>query len=288
MTNNDTVHVVTGASSGIGKETARAFAHTGATVAIVCRNPDKGRATLADLQASAPHAHIDLLICDLSELAQVRALAAELHDKYEGIDVLVNNAGINNTELRTTSEGYDQMLATNYLAPFLLTNLVVDLLKAASPSRVVNVASEAHRFSLRPNFDGLPLLNGYGPFAMNGAYGFTKLLLILFTQELAERLGRDDVAVNAVCPGLVATNLAGDDSIFTRIGNAMTWSPLVRNSERGARISIKVATDPKMQDVSGKFITSTRPAEVLPKVRYLKDRDLQRRIWDRTSEWVGL
>lgn len=284
----DAVYVVTGASSGIGKETARAFARTGATVAIVCRNPDKGLATVDDLRASAPTSTIDLLMCDLSELAQVRALAAELRDKYEAIDVLVNNAGINNTKREHTTEGFDQMMATNYLAPFLLTNLILDRLKAAAAPRVVNVASEAHRFAIRPNFDGLPELNGYGPFAMNGAYGFTKLLLILFTQELAERLEEDFVAVNAVCPGLVATNLAGDSSIFTRIGNAMTWSPFVRSSDRGARVLIKTATDPDMQGVTGRFITSTRPAEVLPRNRFLKDAVLQKRIWDRTAEWVGL
>jgi retinol dehydrogenase-12 len=287
-TKTEAVYVVTGASSGIGKETARALARTGATVAIVCRNPDKGRATLADLQASAPESPIDLLMCDLSELAQVRALAAELQDKYEAIDVLVNNAGINNTKREQTTEGLDQMMATNYLAPFLLTNLVLDRLKAAPSARVVNVASEAHRFALRPDFDALPELNGYGPFAMNGAYGFTKLLLILFTQELAERLEEDYVAVNAVCPGLAATNLAGDSSIFTRIGNAMTWSPFVRSSDRGARIVIKTATDPEAQGMTGRFITSTRPAEVLPRNRFLKDDALQKRIWDRTTEWVGL
>jgi NAD(P)-dependent dehydrogenase (short-subunit alcohol dehydrogenase family) len=227
-------------------------------------------------------------MCDLSELAQVRALAAELHDRYKVVDVLVNNAGINNTSFVETPEGFDQMMATNYLAPFLLTNLVIDLLKAAAPSRVVNVASEAHRFALLPDFDGLPKLNGYGPFAMNGAYGLTKLLLILFTQELAERLADDNVAVNAVCPGLVATNLAGDSSVVTRIGNAMTWSPFVRSSARGARVSIKMAIDPDVQGVTGRFITSTRPAEILPRNRFLKDAALQKRIWDRTCEWVGL
>ncbi len=282
------VYVVTGASSGIGKEAARALARTGATVGIVCRNPDKGRATLADLRASAPGSSIDLFMCDLSELAQVRALTAELADKYEAIDVLVNNAGINNTKREQTSEGFDQMMATNYLAPFLLTNLVLDRLKAAPAARVVNVASEAHRFAVRPNFDGLPELNGYGPFAMNAAYGFTKLLLILFTQELSERLEEEYVAVNAVCPGLVATNLAGDSSIVTRIGNVMTWSPFVRSSDRGARILIKMATDPGIQGVTGRFITSTRPAELLLRNRFLKDADLQKRIWDRTAEWVGL
>jgi retinol dehydrogenase 12 len=284
----ETVYVVTGASSGIGKETARAFARTGARVAIVCRNPDKGRATLADLQTSAPEATIDLLMCDLSELAQVRALAAKVKEKYEAIDVLVNNAGINNTTRQQTVEGFDQMMATNYLAPFLLTNLLVDRLKAAPAARVVNVASEAHRFAVRPNFEALPELNGYGPFAMNGAYGFTKLLLILFTQELSERLEENFVAVNAVCPGLVATNLAGDSSILTRIGNAMTWSPFVRSSDRGARIVIETATDPEAQGVTGRFITSTGPAEVLPRNRFLKDTALQKRIWDRTREWVGL
>jgi NAD(P)-dependent dehydrogenase (short-subunit alcohol dehydrogenase family) len=211
-----------------------------------------------------------------------------LHDRYEGIDVLVNNAGINNTTLKTTTDGFDQMLATNYLAPFLLTNLITDLLQRAAPARVVNVASEAHRFALRPNFDRLPDLGSYGPFAANWAYGLTKLLLILFTQELADRLSGSRVVANAVCPGFVATNLAGDDSILTRIGKATTWSPFIRTPEQGAQISIKMAADPEMANVTGEFLTSTGPAKVLPAVRWRKDIDLQRSLWERTAGWVGL
>lgn len=276
------IAVVTGASSGIGKETARELARRDHRVAIVCRNPAKGKETLAELDGD-----VDLFLADLSELAQVRKLADDLHAAYDHIDVLVNNAGVNSAQREVTREGHDRMMATNYLAPFLLTQLLGDLLRAADQGRVVNVASEAHRFAGKIDFDQLPDLGEYrGGLLANRAYALTKLLLILHTRELARRLEGTDITANSLCPGLVATNLVGAQAMITRVGGVLSRTPLVRTPHQGARMSIKLAIDPTI-DVSGRFFTSTPAARVLPLVGALGDRELQRELWDRTEEWLS-
>jgi NAD(P)-dependent dehydrogenase (short-subunit alcohol dehydrogenase family) len=285
---SEPITVVTGASSGIGTETARVLAQRGHHVAIVCRNPAKGEATLGELTAAAPDATIDLFRADLSELAQVRQLADDLHAKYDHIDVLINNAGVNLSQSEHTSEGFDVMMATNYLAPVLLTHLVGDLLLAGPQGRVVNVASEAHRFAAGIDFDELPSLGNYrGGLLANRAYGLTKLLLVLHTQELARRLEGTAVTANSLCPGLVATNLVGAQAMVTRLGDVLSRTPLVRTPRQGAQMSIKLASDPAMSGVSGKFFTSTTAARVLPPVGARGDLELQRDLWDRTEQWIG-
>src|SRR5437660_6693335 len=137
--------VVTGATSGIGKVTALELARRGGEVAIVCRNPEKGKATAAEIEGAVPGATVDVLFADLSELDQVRQVAQEICARYGVVDVLVNNAGVQDMQARLTSDGFDHMLASNYLGPFLLTDLVLDRVGAAPAARTVVVASEAHR-----------------------------------------------------------------------------------------------------------------------------------------------
>jgi retinol dehydrogenase 12 len=281
------VAVVTGASSGIGKETARELAKRGMHVAIVCRNPAKGEETLGELTVSAA-SNIDLFLADLSLLSEVRKLAVDLHAKYDAVDALVNNAGVNLSQRTETAEGFDTMMATNYLAPVLLTHLVGDLLLAAPQGRVVNVASEAHRFASSIDFDQLPDLGNYGGgLIANRAYGLTKLLLILHTQELARRFESTPVTANSLCPGLVATNLVGAQAMVTRLGNVLARTPLVRTPRQGAQMSVKLASDTRMDDVSGQFFTSTPAARVLPAVGARGDEALQRELWDQTEQWLN-
>jgi retinol dehydrogenase 12 len=280
--------VITGASAGIGKETARALARQGMHIGIVCRNPTKGEATLRELKASAPDATIELFLADISEMAQVRTLAADLHGRYDRLDVLINNAGINGAQQDTTIEGFDAMLATNYLAPALLTHLVGDLLLAGAPSRVINVASEAHRFAAPIDLNQLPDIGRYsGGISANRAYGLTKLLLILHTQELARRLEGSGITANSLCPGLVATNLVGAQAMVTRLATALAVTPLVRTPAQGAHMSIKLASDPTMGAVTGKFFTTTTAARVLPAVGARSDEALQRELWEKTEQWIG-
>jgi len=280
--------VVTGASSGIGKETARGLVERGMHVVIVCRNRAKGESTREELLASAPDATVDLFLADLSLLAEVRRLGDELRAAYGSIDALVNNAGVNLSRPEPTIEGFDAMMATNYLAPVLLTHVVGDLLLAAPQGRVVNVASEAHRTAPAVNLDQLPDLGEYSSgVSANRAYGLTKLLLILHTQELARHLDGSTVTANSLCPGLVATNLVGEQSLATRVAGVLSRTPLVRTPKKGAEMSIKLASDRTMAGVSGRFFSSTPGAGVLPAVRARGDAELQRQLWERTDRWLG-
>lgn len=282
--------VVTGATSGIGKAAALDLARRGAEITIVCRNPEKGKATAAEIEAAAPGAAADIVLCDLSELEQVHRAAAELNDRYSSIDVLVNNAGVQNLTPRLTSDGFDHMLASNYLGPFLLTNLVLDRVTAAPAGRVVVVASEAHRVAGRLDPETFEHLGAYGRTTAVRAYGRTKLLDLLFALELARRLEEQGTGTtaNALCPGLVSTNLVEGKGLGGAVDRLLTRTPLLRTPEQGARVVVKLASDPQMEGVTGRFFTSTPGAGLLPSVRAVGDEALQRRVWERTCELVGL
>ncbi|MBA2282323.1 MAG: SDR family NAD(P)-dependent oxidoreductase [Acidimicrobiia bacterium] len=275
--------LITGATSGIGKAAAAALVAKGAHVGIVGRNPARTEAAAAELGAA------DVFLGDLSELDDVRAVAAEVARCWAGVDVLVNNAGINRASTDRTSDGLDPMVATNFLAPFLLTNLLVAPLEAAAPARVVNVASEAHRIADR--IDPATIAS-WGPargvVGQNRLYGRTKLALLLVTQEQARRLAGERVDVNACCPGLVATNLAGTDAAITHASTLLARTPLVRRAEQGAAVLVRLACDPELTGATGGFHSSTPAASLIPKAGPLRDADLQRRLWAAAAELVGL
>jgi NAD(P)-dependent dehydrogenase (short-subunit alcohol dehydrogenase family) len=280
--------VITGATSGIGEATAEALAGPGCRLGIVARNPDKAAHTRQALLDANPGADIEIFIADLSLLAEVRRVADEIGATCDRIDVLINNAGISSSAPRLTAEGIDEMLAVNALAPFLLTNLLTEKLKASAPSRVVTVASEAHRLGWTVSADDLYHLGGYRFFRGMRAYGKTKLLDILFTFELARRLGGTGVTANCLCPGLVATNLPAEEPATVALARAVSRTPLVRTPRQGARMSVRLATDPAVDGVTGRFFTSTAPAKPLPAMPALGDVDLQRRLWDAMAQRCGL
>jgi retinol dehydrogenase 12 len=279
--------VITGATSGIGKAAAVELARQGARLTIVCRNVDKGAATVAELADTIPGLSADVVRCDLADLESVRRAAFELVDRYDAIDVLINNAGVNDTQSSLTAEGFDHMMASNYLGPFLLTRLVLDRLKAAAPSRIVVVGSEAHRMAGPFDPERFEDLGAYGTVNNNLAYGRTKLLDQLFTNELARRLEGTGVTANSVCPGLVATNLV-DMGPLRPIMQVATRTPFVNTPAEGARLVVRLAADPKFEGATGRFYTSTPGMRLLPPVPAMLDTRLQRRIWERTEELVGL
>jgi NAD(P)-dependent dehydrogenase (short-subunit alcohol dehydrogenase family) len=274
--------VITGATSGIGKAAARELVRRGATVGLVGRNPAKTEAAAEELGAA------EVFLADLSELGDVRRVAGEIADRWPGVDVLVNNAGMNAIAAERTSDGLEPMSVTNLLAPLLLTQLLHDSLKAAAPSRVVNVASEAHRIAspLDPStIASWPIpANGL---ALNRDYGRTKLALLLVMQELAERWKADRIDVNNCCPGLVATNLAGDDSPFTHASKLLSRTPLVRRPEQGAAVVVRLACDPAMTGRTGEFHSSTPGAALMPTTPRRRDRSLQRATYDAVSALVS-
>jgi NAD(P)-dependent dehydrogenase (short-subunit alcohol dehydrogenase family) len=282
------VMIVTGATNGIGEAAAIELATRGAHVGIVARNPGKADATVERIRQAAPDAPVDVFIADLALMADVRTVAAEMLDRYEHIDVLVNNAGIQLREQRATAEGLPEMVAVNYLAPWLLTSLLRDRLVACSPSRVVVTASEAHRIGWTVDPD--TILTDTSPFGRGGvmsAYGKSKLLDVLFTLELADRLAGTGVTANCCCPGLVATGLAGTENLADRVASTLSHTPLVRRPEQGARVLVRLATDPAFTTRTGEFISSTPLAGVLPTMPAVRDRALRQRLWEATAHMLN-
>ena len=200
--------LVTGANSGIGKETALGLARMGARVVLVCRNQQKGEAALADIRRQVPSSQLDLLLADMSSFASVRALAEHVRQRYPRLDVLINNAGAGIRQRTLSADGIEMTVAGNHLGPALLTLLLLDLLKSSAPARIVNVSSEAHKG--RADLDDLQYeKRKYNGFA---AYGQSKLLMNAFTFELARRLAGTGVTANCLHPGVVATNIWPDDA----------------------------------------------------------------------------
>jgi retinol dehydrogenase-12 len=278
------VMIVTGATNGIGEAAAIELARRGAHLGIVARNPRKAEATVARIVAATPGASVDVFNADLALMNDVRKVAAEMLDRYERIDVLMNNAGIQLPKPRATSEGLPEMVAVNYLAPWLLTSLLRDRLVASAPARVVMTASEAHRIGWTINPE--TILTDMSPFGRAGpmsAYGKSKLLDVLFTLELAGRLESADVTVNCCCPGLVATGLAGTETTADRVAKALSRTPLVRRPEQGARVLVRLATDPAFAIRTGDFVSSTPLAGLLPKIPAVRDVALRRRLWEATE-----
>ena len=279
--------IVTGATNGIGEAAAIELARRGAHVGIVARNSAKADATVARIRAAAPDpdAPVDVFIADLALMADVRKVAAEILDRYARIDVLVNNAGIQLQQQRTTTEGLPEMIAVNYLAPWLLTNLLRQRLVDSAPSRVVVTASEAHRIGWTVDPDTiLTDTSPFGASAIMSAYGKSKLLDVLFTFELADRLQGTNVTANCCCPGLVATGLAGSDNFTDRLAQALSRTPLVRRPEQGARVLVRLATDSAFATRTGEFISSTPGAQLMPTIPALRNVELRKRLWEATEK----
>jgi NAD(P)-dependent dehydrogenase (short-subunit alcohol dehydrogenase family) len=281
------VMIVTGATNGIGQAAAIELARRGAQVGIVARDPRKAQASVERIRAITPDAGVDVFIGDLALMSDVRDVAAAILERYPRIDVLVNNAGIQLNGQRATSEGLPEMVAVNYLAPWLLTALLRDRLVASAPSRVVVTASEAHRIGWA--VDPATILTDVSPFGRGAmaAYGKSKLLDILFTIELAERLTGTGVTANCCCPGLVATGLAGTGNMADRVAKSLSRTPLVRRAEQGAQVLFRLATDPTFANRTGEFISSTPLAGSLPTIPAVRDPALRRQLWDATEALLG-
>jgi retinol dehydrogenase 12 len=281
--------VITGATSGIGQEIARGLVRRGAAVTIVARNRVKAEAVATELAAGAADSPApEVVIADLGDLDSVRHAAAELDRRYDRIDVLVNNAGLTAMSPALSADGFELMMATNHLGPFLLTNLLLAELGRSPGARVVGTASEAHRMGGRPRLGTLAEPLHYGVIGAQAAYGRSKLMNILFTSELARRLDGLDITANCFCPGLVATGLVRDARGAQSVAAVLARTPIVRRPEQGARMGLRLVLDPALDGVSGQFFTSTPGARLLPPVAALGDADYQRRLWDRSAELVGL
>ena len=277
--------VVTGGNSGMGFETAAALATMGARVLVTARNADKGRAAIAALaQRTGGEGRCQLVVFDLADLSSVRRGAAEILDVAPRLDVLVNNAGAVLSERAETVDGLEATFATNHLGPFLLTNLLLERIRASGPSRIVNVASTAHAAARQ----GIPFddLQSEHRYAGMRVYGQSKLANILFTLELARRLEGSGVTANSLHPGTVRTGYGadGDARGLLALGIKIA-SPFFLSPAKGARTSIYLASSPEVAGVSGEYFVKCRPKE--PR-RWAQDPDAARRLWQVSEELVGL
>lgn len=274
---NNKVVLITGATNGIGRVAALELAKMGARVVIVGRSREKTEAVRQEIQAAGGSA--DSLLADLSALDEIRRLAAEFRARYDRLDVLLNNAGAIFARRQTTADGFEMTFALNHLSYFLLTNLLLDVLKASAPARIINVSSDAHR-SAQMNFDDLQHEKSYG---MGGfqAYGRSKLANVLFTYELARRLAGTGVTANALHPGFVATGFGRNmPGLMNRVMGIMHRFALT--PEQGAQTLIYLASSPEVEGMTGKYFDKNRPVRSSP-ASY--DEAAQKRLWD-ISEWL--
>jgi NAD(P)-dependent dehydrogenase (short-subunit alcohol dehydrogenase family) len=273
--------LVTGATHGIGLATARALAALGARVLIHGRDPTLGKRAVADIGRSTRNWDVSFVRADFSSLAEVRNLAAEIDSTVPKLDVLVNNAGLMSASRAWTADGYEITFAVNHLAPFLLTNLLLDKLKRSAPARIVIVASEAHR---RVKLDFDDLMNVRTPSAMR-AYGRSKLANLLFARELADRLRGTGVTVNALHPGVVNTHLFNNSSALVRVAAATLGKWFLISPQEGAKTSVYLASSPEVAGKTGGYYRRCKPAS--PSRAAQNDADAHR-LWEISARLVDL
>lgn len=274
--------VVTGANSGIGKETGRAFAEQKAYVVMICRNEQRAQQARQELVDDTGHSGIEIMLADLAIQHDVREVADQISEKFEKVDILVNNAGIIADQHEETIDGIEKTLAINHLAPFLLTNLLLDDLKKSSDARVVNVASEVHRVGATAfDIDDLQLKKNYSPMK---AYGVSKLCNIMFTHEFAKRSADTSIITNSLHPGIVSTQLAEEASwmmkLFYFIGK-----PFMRSPKSGAQTSIYLATSDEVKSTGGKYFRNKKEASPAS-IAY--DDEITEQLWQKSKKLTGL
>jgi len=283
QTIRDKIVLITGANRGIGKETARGLARMGATIVMACRNLSRADPVAAAIKRETGSEQIEVMQLDVASLRSIRELVARFGGKYQKLDVLINNAGIMCWGRAETEDGFNRVMATNYLGPFLLTNLLLPLLKQSGEARIINTSSVTHLWG-RIDLDDL---NFKKKWVSTGPYASSKLALILFTQELSERLKGTNITVNALHPGVVATNIY-------RIGPLNSWYQkffikilrlvLISQTE-GAQTSIYLASSDDIKGVTGKYFYKMNPSFVSPRCR---DTKLQKGLWQLSEKLTGL
>lgn len=271
----DKTVLITGATAGIGRQTARKIAAMGAAVVIVGRNEAKARAVVSAIQQETGNDRVAYLLADLSSMKSTEALAQEYRTRFDRLDVLVNNAGAIIMTRGETVDGFENTFALNHLVGyFYLTNLLLDLIIASAPARIVNVSSRAHA-SARMNFDDLQGKRKYSGFR---AYGQSKLANVLFTYELARRLEGAGVTVNALHPGFVASNFGqtnNEQNTLARLG-IRAMQVIAISEEQGAETSVYLATSPAVEGVTGLYFDKQQPRPTCKASYNIAD---QARLW---------
>jgi NAD(P)-dependent dehydrogenase (short-subunit alcohol dehydrogenase family) len=250
------VVLITGATSGMGKATARALATYGATVVVHGRDEEKAKETVETIKEETKNPAIYYIVKDFEKLGDVRLLASEFQRQFHRLDVLVNNVGAVFSKRQESVDGVELTLQVNYLGHFLLTNLLLDMLKASAPSRIVNISSGLHERG-RIDFEDLQMNRKYSG---QKAYASSKLAQVLFTYELAKRLEGSAVTCNASNPGLAKTHLGYDAGLLTSLSKRFV-DIFGKSAEKAAETTIYLATSPEVERVSGKYFEEKQEAE---------------------------
>lgn len=271
--------IITGANSGIGKATAMGLAKLGGTVVMLCRDQSRGEAARSEIISESGNESVDLLIADLSSQQSIHQFVNDFKKKYSKLHVLINNAGVNPTKRQETVDGLELTFAVNVLAPFLLTNLLLDVLKDSAPSRVINVASGIQSKSIK--FDDLQFKKRYIHWR---AYSHSKTALVLITYEFARRLNGMGVTVNCLHPGGVKTNITRDYRGITKFFAKLFFS-FASSPDKGAETSIYLVSSPDVENVSGKYFINKKEAES-KKITY--DVSIAKRFWEACIKLTNL
>lgn len=272
---NGKICMVTGASSGLGQAIAQGLAAMGATVILACRDQARGSAAQAEIQRATGNPNVELMLVDLSIQQSIQELATSFKQKYSRLNVLVNNAAIFKSRRVLTPDGLETMFATNHLGPFLLTNLLLDVLKNGALARVINITAPS---TTHLRFDDL---QSEMVFSAVEAFGASKMCNLLFTYDLARRLDGRGVTVNAVHPGLVKSNLMREaPPIIQLLFRLFSAAP-----ERAAQGPVYVASSRAIAGATGKFYKNKR---VLTPNRYSADQRMQQELWEQSMQLAKL
>jgi NAD(P)-dependent dehydrogenase (short-subunit alcohol dehydrogenase family) len=271
---------ITGPTAGIGRASALELAAQGANLTLFCRNPEKGGALKAEIENNGG-AEVDVIEMDMADLSSVRQAAQEFLARGRPLDVLLNNAGVINTERRETVDGFEQTLAVNHFAPFLLTGMLLPSILQQSGARIVNVASDAHKFVRDMGFDDMQAERGYKTFR---EYGRSKLANILFTRSLASRLEGRDITVNSLHPGAVSTSLGTQNNGLLGTLVPLLLKPFFRTAERGASTSVYLCSSAEVEGVSGLYFVDCKAVSPKP---WASDDAAAERLWRFTEEQLA-
>ena len=271
---------ITGPTAGIGRTAALEIARRGADLSLFCRNPDKALALQQDIIAAGGTAPT-VIMMDMANLGSVRQAAAEFLALGRPLDVLLNNAGLVNTSRKETTDGFEETLAVNHFAPFLLTGLLLPALRQAPSARIVNVASHAHSFVKSMGFEDMQAEHGYKTFR---EYGRSKLANILFTRNLAGKLQDQGITVNCLHPGAVATSLGTNNKGALSSILPALLKPFFRSPEQGASTSIYLCCSDEVSAISGAYFVNCKQAKSKP---WAQDDEAARRLWAYTEECIG-
>ena len=281
MANETKTVLITGATDGVGKQTAIQLAKKGYHIVMMVRSKERAEQTIAEITAATGNKQLEYILVDLTSLAQVRKAAAEFLAKYPTLDILINNAGLIVPDKQITKDGFEQSFEVNHLSHFLLTHLLLDRLKASAQGRIVNLSSEGHRMA---KFDA-ENFNAEKSYSSLGQYCFTKLCNIYFTNELAERLKGTNVTVNAVHPGVVRTSFAGTmDKGWLKPLFAISRLFMI-SPEQGAATSVYAATDPSLSKVTARYFKNSKDNK--PSA-LSQDKTNQKLLWDYSVDKCGL